>query len=174
MNEGETNSDASGRPAPPGCGTIPRTGAGPAPRRSGRAERSAAALYMLLFAAAFCASRSIEPSPSGVGSHTQLGLPPCGFYAATGIPCLSCGMTTAFAHMARGSIAAGFAAQPFAAALFAAGAAAWLACGWSLIAGFGFFSWLERRAWKYWGVAIGAAAVAAWIYKIVATRRDLI
>ena len=41
-------------------------------------------------------ARSLEPSPGGFGTHTQLGLPPCTFYRLFGIKCPSCGMTTAW------------------------------------------------------------------------------
>jgi hypothetical protein len=37
-------------------------------------------------------------------THRQLGLPPCTFKFATGLPCPSCGMTTAFALLIRGDI----------------------------------------------------------------------
>jgi len=47
-------------------------------------------------------ARRLEPDPRGYGTHRQLGLPPCAFLAATGRPCPSCGMTTAFAWFARG------------------------------------------------------------------------
>ena len=40
----------------------------------------------------------LTPSPIGHSTHTQLGLPPCGFLVMTGLPCPGCGMTTAFAH----------------------------------------------------------------------------
>jgi hypothetical protein len=38
-------------------------------------------------------------------THRQLGLPPCTFYAVTGLPCPSCGMTTSFALLVRGDMA---------------------------------------------------------------------
>lgn len=37
-------------------------------------------------------------------THRQLGLPPCTFYAITGLPCPSCGMTTSFALLVRGDV----------------------------------------------------------------------
>ena len=45
-------------------------------------------------------SFTLHPDPRGFGTHTQLGLPPCGYLQSTGRPCLTCGMTTAFAAMA--------------------------------------------------------------------------
>jgi hypothetical protein len=39
-------------------------------------------------------------------THRQLGLPPCTFYAVTRLPCPSCGMTTSFALLMHGDLAA--------------------------------------------------------------------
>jgi hypothetical protein len=39
-----------------------------------------------------------------LGTHQRLGLPPCTFYALTGLPCPSCGMTTSFALLVRGDL----------------------------------------------------------------------
>lgn len=39
----------------------------------------------------------LDPDPRGMGTHHQLGLTPCGFRAAFGRPCVTCGMTTSFA-----------------------------------------------------------------------------
>ena len=42
--------------------------------------------------------------PLTLGTHLQIGLPPCTFYRWTGLPCPSCGMTTSFALLVRGDI----------------------------------------------------------------------
>lgn len=47
-------------------------------------------------------ARSLEPAPSGFGTHRQLGLPPCTSVLMWGAKCPSCGMTTAWAHATRG------------------------------------------------------------------------
>jgi hypothetical protein len=54
----------------------------------------------------------ITPDPAGHGSHTQLGLMPCGFLIATGQPCPTCGMTTAFAHATQGELGTAAVTQP--------------------------------------------------------------
>jgi hypothetical protein len=57
-------------------------------------------------------ARLLVPDPSGLGTHRQLGLPPCGFLAWTGLRCPSCGMTTAMAWMTRGRIDRALEANP--------------------------------------------------------------
>jgi hypothetical protein len=64
-------------------------------------------------------ARALDPSPSGHGTHLQLGLPPCTFLALTGVPCPLCGATTTFSLLAHGRWGEGLANQPFAALLFA-------------------------------------------------------
>src|SRR3954468_17308327 len=53
----------------------------------------------------------LRPDVRGFGTHQQLGLAPCGFSAATGIPCPGCGLTTSFANMAHGHIVNAFGAH---------------------------------------------------------------
>ena len=53
----------------------------------------------------------LVPEVQGVGTHQQLGLPACGFLMITGLPCPTCGMTTAFACTVRGQIWAALNAQ---------------------------------------------------------------
>jgi hypothetical protein len=43
-----------------------------------------------------------EPLP--MGTHEQLGLPPCNFKTLAGVPCPSCGMTTSFALLIRADV----------------------------------------------------------------------
>jgi hypothetical protein len=57
-------------------------------------------------------ARWLRPDPRGYGTHTQLGLLPCGFFYTTGYPCPSCGMTTAFAWAARGRFDRAWGANP--------------------------------------------------------------
>jgi hypothetical protein len=60
---------------------------------------SAIGLLALLAVAAW-----LEPDPQGLGTHQQLGLPPCTFRTLFGLPCPTCGMTTAWAHLVRGEL----------------------------------------------------------------------
>ena len=54
----------------------------------------------------------LEPDPSGMGTHQQLGFPTCTMVMLFGYPCPTCGMTTAFAHAVRGELISAFNAQP--------------------------------------------------------------
>ena len=68
--------------------------------------------------AAVVLARIVTPSPTGVGTHQQLGLPPCTFHLLTGHGCPGCGLTTSFAHVVRGDIATAFATNPMGPVLF--------------------------------------------------------
>jgi len=58
-----------------------------------------ATLTLLLGVAAW-----LQPDPSGIGTHQQLGLPPCTSVSLLGIRCPACGMTTSWAWMIRGRL----------------------------------------------------------------------
>jgi hypothetical protein len=64
---------------------------------------------VLLLVGVFAIAIYIDPySSDGTAqmeeTHRQLGLPPCTFRFATGVPCPSCGMTTSFALLIRGDV----------------------------------------------------------------------
>jgi hypothetical protein len=86
-------------------------------------------LLLLLSGGALVLSFVLRPSPTGWGTHQWLGLPPCLFHLFTGLPCPFCGMTTAFAHMARGEIAQAFSCHVLGPAFFVG---AWVVAAWSL------------------------------------------
>ena len=71
---------------------------------------------------------TLSPDPSGIGTHEQLGLPPCGIKFAFGVPCPSCGMTTSWSLAVKGRLIDSVQcnAGGFLMALFAAPAAIWL------------------------------------------------
>lgn len=106
------------------------------------AVAASAALTVLVLAA------RLEPDPSGVGTHRQLGLPACGYLEATGRPCLSCGMTTAFSHMAEAEPVAAVRANPMGLVLFLLTLCAvpWCAhAAWTGADPFRFVSWPRGR-----------------------------
>jgi hypothetical protein len=77
----------------------------------------------------------LEPDPRGLGTHEQLGLPPCGFLRDHGVPCISCGMTTAFVAMAHGQPLFALRANPFGTLLFLLAVLAPLHFAHSLVTG---------------------------------------
>lgn len=54
----------------------------------------------------------VTPAAGGMGTHLQLGLPPCGLVEVFGLPCPSCGYTTSFALFVRLRWVASFWNQP--------------------------------------------------------------
>lgn len=86
----------------------------PAAPRPGRAVR--VRLWALLIfacgAAVLAVAIRLRPDPRGWGTHQQLSAAPCGMILVTGLPCPTCGMTTAFAHTVRGQLIRAFWAQP--------------------------------------------------------------
>ena len=53
----------------------------------------------------------VRPDAQGRGTHQQFGLPPCTFRVVFGLPCPTCGMTTAWAYLVRGELGSAFAAN---------------------------------------------------------------
>ncbi len=82
------------------------------PARLGRKARLALVGWALALLAVLGLARWLRPDPRGFGTHTQLGLGPCAFRAATGHPCPTCGMTTSFAWFARGEWGRSWRANP--------------------------------------------------------------
>ena len=46
---------------------------------------------------------NLNPAERGLGTHQQLGLPPCSLRVLAGIRCPACGMTTSWSYFARGN-----------------------------------------------------------------------
>lgn len=87
----------------------------------------------------------------------------CAFRRLTGIPCPGCGMTRAFAHLAKGHLAEGLHLHPLAPLLAVEAAALWGVWGWAI---------RRRRsflpgAWPL-GLAAGhaVALAAVWIVRL--------
>lgn len=78
---------------------------------SGVSGRLYAAGLSLAAMAVLAVAAMLTPATGGMGTHRQLGLPPCGFVAMSGLPCPTCGMTTAFALAVRGRLGESVRAQ---------------------------------------------------------------
>jgi hypothetical protein len=100
------------------------------------ANRAIALAVLVPAATVLIVAAILTPDPAGMGTHVSgLGMPPCGFKAATSLPCVSCGMTTSFAHAADGRVLTAFTVQPMGTLLaLTAAAIVWIA-GYAAIFG---------------------------------------
>ena len=133
-------------------------------------DRAASAAALAASALVLGLASWMHPSPDGVGTHTQLGLPACGFYSSVGLPCATCGMTTAFSHAAHGQLLQAFHVQPAGAALAVMTAMLAVTSAYALVTGMRLgptVAWVARP-----GVAVSMAAVvlAAWGYKMALAK----
>jgi len=78
---------------------------------------------------------SVDPDPRGYDTHVQLGMAPCSWPRVYGIPCPTCGATTAACLLVHGHPLQAVATQPFGAAIAAAGLVAAAAAAWCLLRG---------------------------------------
>ena len=112
------------------------------------------------------AAAMLEPDARGYGTHTQLGLPSCGFRFLTGLPCPGCGLTTAFAYAIRGEWLLASSANPLGMLLFVLVCAtvplsiAGALRGWSLDTLF------ERFFLGRWALAVAGCGVALWAARL--------
>ncbi len=143
------------------------------PRVIASAGTSATSRRLIGTAVAICAAGILglaawlEPSPTGLGTHSQLAMPPCGWIVMVDVPCPTCGMTTAFAHAANGNLLWALWVQPMGGVL-AVGVAmallvgAYTAATGSRVAVLLSRLWGGRAAW-----ALGLGLGGAWLYKIL-------
>lgn len=122
----------------------------------------------LACAAPLVFAATLTPAAAGIGTHTQMGLPECGFKLATGLPCATCGCTTAFAHAADGSLLMSLMTQPFGAVLSIALAMMTLIAGWSAVSGMSLAPLGRVMATKGFVLSWIVLLLAAWGYKAAA------
>jgi hypothetical protein len=104
----------------------------------------------------------LPPSPAGLGTHQQLGLPACSLRQLAGIRCPSCGMTTSWAHLTRGHVLQAFACNSGGTLL---GIASAIGGPWALLSGLR-GRWLGGMPNEWWfagiSVAIMVVTLADW------------
>ncbi|HMQ14590.1 MAG TPA: DUF2752 domain-containing protein [Phycisphaerae bacterium] len=103
--------------------------------RRPRLRRVWALLLLLACGGVLGLAGYLKPSARGFGTHQQLGLAPCGMILTMGLPCPTCGMTTAFAYTVRAQPAHALRAQPTGFLLALATIATAAGALWTLITG---------------------------------------
>jgi hypothetical protein len=124
----------------------------------------------LASSACLITARLLQPSPRGVGTHEQLGLPPCAFLYLTGIPCPSCGLTTSFAHAARLNFYEAFIVQPFGPILFCLMALSVPLSFYMIYSRISYAKLIDSAKSKLAINALVALYLLSWLYKIVAMK----
>lgn len=109
--------------------------------------------------AVLATARALSPDPRGFGTHEQLGLPACGWLSLTSLPCPACGLTTAFACMARGDVGGALHANVFGVPLFSCVLLAAPACAWAALRNLP----LQRTYTALRGARVLQALALAWI-----------
>lgn len=109
----------------------------------------------------------LRPSTDGHGTHTRLGLPPCGWVVVFHKPCPTCGMTTAFSHAAKGDFLTALRTQPMGLVLVVGTATAFWTGAHAAASGARVWPALAlfNRRWVY--MTLITAFLGAWIYKII-------
>lgn len=126
-------------------------------------------VWSVLFAiptAVMVTAATLTPNPVGHGTHTQLGLPPCGFLVFTGYPCPGCGLTTAFAHMIRLQVIGAWTANPFGIALFLATFAFIPLAALGFVRGWPVVATLDRIHAEKVAVVLSILSLLAWVTRV--------
>lgn len=114
----------------------------------------------------------LKPDARGIGTHEQLGLPPCGFVQMfDGVPCPSCGFTTSFALAAHARPIDSFRNQPFGFALFLLTVAGTPLTFWAAARGVSLFEATERWPWGRIFCGFLGLWLLAWGYKWLVLMR---
>ncbi len=142
-----------------------------APHSGAQGRLNARLLAAMIFAASLgllVVAAWLDPSSKGTGTHRQLGLPSCGLLEATGIPCATCGMTTAFAYAADGRLIQSFITQPAGALLAIMVATLVAASGFSMVTGMPLSPLFKGFFRPVPVIVFGVFIALAWMYKVAA------
>ncbi len=130
-----------------------------------RRELAADIVQLVGIPAVFFVLWFVPVSPTLVGAHERLGLPPCTMRTLLGIPCPGCGATTGIILLLHGQVGLAFLASLLAPPVFLGLVCVWAKSAYAVL--------FRRRVIVLRGPAPGRAAVyvfafvmVAWVYKI--------
>ena len=135
----------------------------------GQGDWSSRVGWLILFAgpvAVLITAAMLTPSAAGHGTHTQLGLPPCGFLVYTGFPCPGCGLTTSFANMIRLRVFDAFNANPFGILLFSCTVAIVPVAAIGFVRRLPIIDTMDRLHAEKVAIALSVISLAVWFVKV--------
>jgi hypothetical protein len=132
---------------------------------SGFADRLVALIVGSTALILVVALSSASPDGRGHGTHEQFGMAKCGWPLTYGIPCPTCGCTTAATSMVHGDVVTAFVTQPFGAMIALLGMLFGIHAWMCLIRGRSFVDILVRL--PFWRIVLGMffLLLASWGYK---------
>lgn len=151
-------------PAAAAAVARPRADGGPLAAIFGRLT------WLFLFATpatVFVVAAFLTPNPVGHGTHTQLGLPPCGFLVVTGLPCPGCGLTTCFSYMVRGDVVGAATANPFGVMLWLFSAAVMILGAVGFVRGLSVIDTLDKLQADKWAILLSVSSLTVWGVKVI-------
>ena len=136
------------------------------PARLGLAGRAAALAVSAGCLTVLIIAATLPPSPDGIGSHQKMGLASCQFEHRTGVPCITCGMTTSFAHFVRGQLAASVYVQPMGMLLALTTAIVFWGALYIALTGRPVHRLLRFFPMKLFLIPLFTLTILAWVWKI--------
>ncbi len=109
----------------------------------------------------------MQPATDGHGTHTQLGLKPCMWAVTLDKPCMTCGMTTSFAHAGEGQWITSFLNQPMGAFLVLLTSVMFWGGATQAITGARIGTMIQPALRPRVFIVLGAMLLLAWVYKVV-------
>ena len=132
------------------------------PRSNTLGSRIAWLIFFSAPLAVLVTAAALTPNPLGHGTHTQLGLPPCGFLVLSGIQCPGCGLTTCFAYMIRGQVVGAALANPFGIPLFLVTLASIPVSAVGFVRGWRVIDTLERLHFEKIAIGLSICSLLVW------------
>lgn len=127
-------------------------------------DRVLAAAVAMSASVCFGALVRIQPDHRGHGTHEQLGWDPCGWPLQYGIPCPTCGCTTAACQLVHGQVIAAFTTQPFGATVAAVGLLLGVHATLCVLRGRSFVDLLVRLPFWRWVSGGVLLLLGSWAY----------
>jgi hypothetical protein len=137
------------------------------PLRAALSQRLFSAFIAIACLAVLSMGAWINPSADGHGTHTQLGLKPCIWAVTLDAPCMTCGMTTSFAHAGEGHWITSFLTQPMGSLLVLITTVVFWGALVQTVSGARIGTMIQPALRPRVFIMLGVLLLAAWGYKVI-------